>query len=182
LYALPDVDATDDDLQIMTIHKAKGLEFGTVIVPCLDSGPGGGDPDLLLFNEVVGTSGVLLAPIKATGSDDEPTYQYLGKLEREAERIDAARAKHRLHLMACVGLDDKGELKKPNKHTLLERAWPVAEAAFQELPLARPHALQPPPARIKTTRRLPDSFRMPPLPAAVRWDAPPEGREEDEIE
>ena len=36
LYALPDVDATDDDLQIMTIHKAKGLEFGTVIVP----GPG----------------------------------------------------------------------------------------------------------------------------------------------
>ncbi|MCD6043233.1 MAG: hypothetical protein K0R40_2836, partial [Burkholderiales bacterium] len=37
LYALPDVDATDDDLQIMTIHKAKGLEFGTVIVPGLDS-------------------------------------------------------------------------------------------------------------------------------------------------
>ena len=53
LYALPDVDATDDDLQIMTIHKAKGLEFGTVIVPGLDSGPGGGEPDLLLFNELV---------------------------------------------------------------------------------------------------------------------------------
>ena len=53
LYALPDVDATDDDLQIMTIHKAKGLEFGTVIVPGLDGSPGGGDADLLLFNEVV---------------------------------------------------------------------------------------------------------------------------------
>src|SRR5256885_440157 len=53
LYALPDVDATDDDVQIMTIHKAKGLEFGTVIVPGLDSSPGGGDPDLLLFNEMV---------------------------------------------------------------------------------------------------------------------------------
>src|SRR5205814_3229397 len=83
LYALPDVDATDDDLQIMTIHKAKGLEFGTVIVPGLDSGPGGGDPDLLLFHEVVASprppvkggsepkasGGLLLAPIKATGSD-----------------------------------------------------------------------------------------------------------------
>ncbi|HEX6319344.1 MAG TPA: UvrD-helicase domain-containing protein, partial [Burkholderiales bacterium] len=39
LYALPDLEATDDDLQIMTIHKAKGLEFGTVIVPGLDKGP-----------------------------------------------------------------------------------------------------------------------------------------------
>src|SRR5205823_13897118 len=57
LYALPDVDATDDDLQIMTIHKAKGLEFGTVIVPGLDSSPGGGDPDLLLFNEIVSGGG-----------------------------------------------------------------------------------------------------------------------------
>ena len=37
----------------MTIHKAKGLEFGTVIVPGLDWIPGGGDADLLLFNEVV---------------------------------------------------------------------------------------------------------------------------------
>jgi ATP-dependent exoDNAse (exonuclease V) beta subunit len=27
LYAPPDLEATDDDLQIMTIHKAKGLEF-----------------------------------------------------------------------------------------------------------------------------------------------------------
>src|SRR2546421_4585399 len=57
LYALPDVDATDDDVQIMTIHKAKGLEFGTVIVPGLDLGPGGWDTDLLLFNEVIGGSG-----------------------------------------------------------------------------------------------------------------------------
>src|SRR5688572_17366439 len=83
LYALPDVDATDNDLQIMTIHKAKGLEFGTVIVPGLDLASGGGDTDLLLFNERVGSpvrgeaagrpregggpvgaAGLLLAPIK----------------------------------------------------------------------------------------------------------------------
>src|SRR5947199_1264461 len=85
LYALPEGDATADDVQIMTIHKAKGLEFGTVIVPGLDSGPGAWDTDLLLFNEVVGgrgngtdgekgrrpreggdpVGGLLLAPIKA---------------------------------------------------------------------------------------------------------------------
>src|SRR5205085_2123716 len=111
LYALPDVDATDDDLQIMTIHKAKGLEFGTVIVPGLDSGPGGGDPDLLLFHEMVGASrrpregtspandsvggggpvGLLLAPIKPTGFDSDPTYRYLARLDTEAEDTEASR-------------------------------------------------------------------------------------------
>src|SRR5205823_5138766 len=113
LYALPDVDATDDDVQIMTIHKAKGLEFGTVIVPGLDLGPGGWDTDLLLFNELVSTGrrpverkdgsrpaeaadeshprvggGLLLAPIKATGSEDDPTYKYLSHLNTEAEDVE----------------------------------------------------------------------------------------------
>src|SRR5204862_6236223 len=111
LYALPDVDATDDDVQIMTIHKAKGLEFGTVIVPGLDLGPGGWDTDLLLFNEVVATGvrppikgedgrrpreggdpgGLLLAPIKATGSEDDPTYKYLSRLNTEAEDVESSR-------------------------------------------------------------------------------------------
>src|SRR5438445_5485240 len=55
LYALPDVAAGDDDLQIMTIHKAKGLEFDTVIVPGLDRGPGRSDPPLFLWKEMVGS-------------------------------------------------------------------------------------------------------------------------------
>src|SRR5450759_248568 len=33
LYALPDLAAGDDAVQIMTMHKAKGLEFDHVIVP-----------------------------------------------------------------------------------------------------------------------------------------------------
>src|SRR5439155_1654784 len=36
LYAQPDVKATKDAVEIMTIHRAKGLEFDTVIVPGLD--------------------------------------------------------------------------------------------------------------------------------------------------
>jgi ATP-dependent helicase/nuclease subunit A len=139
LYALPDVDATDADLQIMTIHKAKGLEFGTVIVPGLDLGPGGGDPDLLLFNEVIGppseSGGLLLAPIKATGAETDPTYRYLRDLNADAEDVEssrllyvaATRAEKRLHLMACLGCDKDGELKRPAAHTLLSRAWSAAE-------------------------------------------------------
>jgi ATP-dependent exoDNAse (exonuclease V) beta subunit len=50
LYALPDVGA-DERLQLMTIHKAKGLEFDTVIVPGLDRQPPPSEPSLLLWHE-----------------------------------------------------------------------------------------------------------------------------------
>jgi ATP-dependent exoDNAse (exonuclease V) beta subunit len=204
LYALPDVDATDDDLQIMTIHKAKGLEFGTVIVPGLDSGPGGGDPDLLLFNEVVGmvrppvkggseppaSGGLLLAPIKATGEETHPTYRYLRDLNAEAEDVEssrllyvaATRAENRLHLMACLGCDKEGELKKPIARSLLSRAWSVAEGSFhaEGAPAAEEEA-----GRVEgsySVNRLARGYRVPALPDTVRWTAPPEGREEAEIE
>ena len=50
LYALPDPNA-DDRLQIMTIHKAKGLEFDTVIVPGLGRNPRNKDKQLLKWIE-----------------------------------------------------------------------------------------------------------------------------------
>src|SRR5207253_3559946 len=122
---------------------------------------GGGDPDLLLFHELVavgatgapgrppvkggsdpraggGSGGLLLAPIKATGSDSDPTYKYLAGLDTEAEDTEASRllyvaatrAENRLHLLACLGCDKDGNLKRPSAHTLLSRAWSVAEAHF----------------------------------------------------
>jgi ATP-dependent helicase/nuclease subunit A len=205
LFALPDVDATDDDLQIMTIHKAKGLEFGTVIVPGLDQGPGAWDTDLLLFNEVVGagskgrppvkggsepsaSGGLLLAPIKATGADEDATYKYLSRLNTEAEDVEssrllyvaATRAEKNLHLLACLGCDKDGELKRPSSHTLLSRAWPAAEAFFQTK--HQPATQLPPAARVASINRLPTSLSLPSLPAQVKWSAPPEGRDEPQIE
>ena len=201
LYALPDVDATDDDLQIMTIHKAKGLEFGTVIVPGLDSGPGGGDPDLLLFNELVrppdkggseppASGGLLLAPIKATGEETHPTYRYLRDLNADAEDVEssrllyvaATRAENRLHLMACLGCDKDGQLKKPIPRSLLARAWPVAQGSFRA---ERAGAAGEEAARvglIYSVNRLARGFTMPSLGEAVRWTGLPQGREGEEIE
>jgi ATP-dependent exoDNAse (exonuclease V) beta subunit len=207
LYALPDVDATDDDLQIMTIHKAKGLEFGTVIVAGLDLGPGTGDPDLLLFNELItgrplvkggsepavtaaASGGLLLAPIKATGFDSDPTYKYLARLDTEAEDTEASRllyvaatrAEKELHLLACLGCDRDGELKRPPAHTLLSRAWSVAAPSFSvEAALAAP-ASAAVAASVSTINRLPERFQPPELPPGVRWSAAAEGRDEAQIE
>ncbi len=203
LYALPDVDATDDDLQIMTIHKAKGLEFGTVIVPGLDLASGGGDTDLLLFNERVGSSvrppdkggserasgGLLLAPIKPTGAETDPTYRYLRDLNADAEDVEssrllyvaATRAEQRLHVMACLGCDKQGELKNPITHSLLSRAWSVAAPFFQprEVPAAEEATRNP---DLQAVSRLARGFHVPPLPDAVRWTSSAEGREEEQIE
>ena len=193
LYALPDVEATDDDLQIMTIHKAKGLEFANVIVPGLDKGPGRSDTPLFLWKERLDEAGgALLAPIKETGSDDDLAYRYLRKLDVEAVDLEAARLLYvaatrdekRLHLLACTKVDDHGNIRPPAPRSLLARAWPVAEAHYarmvpEQLAMDFMHA---PRAPITTLTRLALDVDSIPTPPAVRWSAPAEGREALEIE
>jgi len=184
LYALPDVAASADDLQIMTIHKAKGLEFGTVIVPGLERGPGASEAPLMRWRELPDRS-LLLAPIKETGAEDEPAYEYLKRLDREAEDTEAARllyvaatrAKHRLHLLACP------KKKMPPARSLLACAWPVAEEIYGGI--APPQAHKPGGAERPPTllRNLPKSWQLPAAPLSADWVPAPEARgAEDDIE
>ena len=57
-------------VQIMTIHKSKGLEFDTVIIPGLDRVGPSDDRPLLSWNEHLfddGSSGLVLCPLDAVG-------------------------------------------------------------------------------------------------------------------
>ncbi len=56
LYAAPDTQASDR-LQVMTIHRAKGLEFDYVIVPGLDRVTMGDDAQLMQWLERPSESG-----------------------------------------------------------------------------------------------------------------------------
>jgi ATP-dependent exoDNAse (exonuclease V) beta subunit len=183
LYAQPDHAAGEGDLQIMTIHKAKGLEFGTVILPGLDRPPGRSDPPLMRATERPG-QGLLLAPIKETGGDDEPAYDYLKRLDRDAEDTEAARllyvaatrAEHRLHLLACP------RKTMPPRRSLLACAWPVAHSIYEGLtpPEADASTPTPAPAPFLLKRVAPD-WQLPAPPPAVAWTPPAEGREEAQI-
>ena len=64
LFANPDPTA-DGSLELMTIHKAKGLEFDAVIIPGLGRRPKVDDPQLLVWTERPSVAGaeLLLAPI-----------------------------------------------------------------------------------------------------------------------
>ena len=203
LYALPDIAAGDDDLQIMTIHKAKGLQFDTVIVPGLDKISGSDDSSLFLWKELVFTDrlsdggtvaspqrGLLLAPIKEAGADKDPVYDYLRRLDRAAEDAEAGRllyvaatrAARRLHLLACVKRDETGELKAPDKRSLLAQAWPVAQEIFDALelvPIAPATASAVPTYELN---RMAPGISLPPAPEAVHWNTPAEGRMEEQIE
>jgi len=198
LYALPDVNAGDNAIEIMTIHKAKGLEFDTVILPGLDRVPGKSDPPLLVWKERPDGT-LLLAPAKETGEKQEPIYDYVQALEKEAEDneagrllyVAATRAQSRLHLLARAGVDGEGAeatVKPPAKRSLLAKAWPVAQTVFNEsLKNWTPFPRGPVPAPAQTAAsaltRLARSFVLPGAPAPVNRSARNQARgTENEIE
>ena len=190
LYALPDLSA-DERLQIMTIHKAKGLEFDTVIVPALGAGSGRDERGLFAWMEIAAPDDaaseaqtqLLMAPINASGSDSEPIYEYLRRLDHvrgmhENARllyVAATRARGHLHLLGAIGRDASGGLRAPAAGSLLERLWPVAEGEFARQAL---HAVAVPNSPVSASAdeqravrhvRLAEGWQLPPLPPPVSW-------------
>ena len=136
LYAKPDQDA-DPNLHVMTIHKAKGLEFDTVIIPGLNRKPRGDDKQLMLWQERVSQQGqnqLIIGPLEQTGLDADPLYKYLqrehqlkGQLEKaRVLYVATTRAISKLHLLYTIT-----EEKKPTANSLLESLWPVLESAVE---------------------------------------------------
>lgn len=134
LYAAPDKQA-DTRLQVMTIHKSKGLEFDTVIIPGLDKSSRADDNPLLLWQERINTQGnnqLLLSTLSPTGKDNDPVYHYLKEEQKLKNRLEATRllyvgctrAIKRLYLLGNAKLDSKTETPKaPASGSLLASFW-----------------------------------------------------------
>jgi hypothetical protein len=182
LHANPDPDA-DDSLQIMSIHKAKGLEFDVVIVPGLGRKPRTDEARLMLWLErprLRGEADLLMAPIHASGADHDRTYDYLKlidarKSEYEAGRllyVAATRAKSELHLLghtSFVAENGVVELKDPESGSLLRRMWGIARPIFEAAapPMPAPDALVEATRRPQAIQRLVGDWSLPALPASV---------------
>jgi len=188
LHAASDADA-GERVQVMTIHKAKGLEFDTVIVPGLGRAPRAGDPPLLRWHEMARAGAtvaeLLLAPIRARGDKQDPIYEFLGGYERiQADYEDTrllyvacTRAIRHLHLLGAVGTEDTEEggraLRAPPPRSLLARLWPTVVNAFERA-LAHDVATRASPRHESATevvaiRRLSSGWSAPAPPAPVAW-------------
>ncbi len=178
LFAQPENPA-EAGLHVMTIHKAKGLEFDTVILPGLGRHSKPEDKPLVLFHEWRQGNHFecLMAPIDETRAEPDALYSYLRDIERQKDKWERARqlyvattrAKKRLHLMGHVRLDRTGE-PKPASDSMLADLWPALTPEevdrFRRTLAAVPPAAPPPETML---RRLPDSWRLPELPAPVEW-------------
>ena len=171
LFAQPDA-AAGDRLQLMTIHKAKGLEFDTVILPGLNAYPKQEDRSLLLWLEQHGE--LLLAPISAAGEERDPIYRYLESVERrkadhETGRmlyVAATRARVALHLLATLSAKEDGSAAKPASGSFLQKLWPSVAHAFADLrPAPESEEVREP----QKIRRVPADWAVPSAPPPLAW-------------
>ena len=84
----PDVNSS---IQLMTIHKAKGLEFDHVIIPKVDRSTKVDEHKLLSWLEITKTNGkteLIIAPLSQTSNS---VYQYLRKIDRKKASYEATR-------------------------------------------------------------------------------------------
>jgi ATP-dependent exoDNAse (exonuclease V) beta subunit len=142
----------ESGIEVMTIHRAKGLEFDTVILFGLARAPRREDNKALYWMERSGKDRgkLVLAPLQA---DDDPLSRFLRRDEHRREQAERARvlyvattrARERLHLVCRLDPDSE---TIPGR-SLLSWLWPSLSAAFlaerQEVspPVARQRWLQP---------------------------------------
>ena len=136
-------------VEIMTIHKAKGLEFDLVVVPALDRYIPRNRDQLLLSHQFArfGRDGLVMAARPGVGVETDKLFEFLRYQGRDAAGLEAerllyvacTRAKWQLHLTATVGRDEVEEGVeesggrapwRPRMGSLLAVLWPVVGADF----------------------------------------------------
>ncbi len=191
LCAAPDARVPEGcGIELMTIHKAKGLGFDTVLLPGLHRTPRRDGTELLTLLErpATGETGereLLLAPVASRDAEDRDTIAEWGvqqKALREAgERkrlfyVACTRARRRLHLFATVTVVE-GRLRASSRGSLLHAAWPALGPELEALWLKasrrseseEPLALAASASLLSssTIERLPASWQLPPAPPDI---------------
>ncbi len=144
LYAEADNDT--DAVEVLTIHKAKGLEWDAVFVPGMHRVSQSGRAPLLDWAELKQTDAeghplILLAPIQRRGDDRGTLNRFVSGLRTQGERAElqrlfyvaATRARTALHLFAAPQQNADGELSIKS-NSLLRAAGQAAESHFTHVP------------------------------------------------
>jgi ATP-dependent helicase/nuclease subunit A len=175
LYSAPRA-THDNPVQIMTIYRAKGLEFDHVFVPALERIPDQGRGELLEWIDLPrdGSSSDLLMAVAPAAEDRRARREPLSALIRTLQKgrwrherarlmyVAATRARETLHLSAAPEKKADGSIS-PDQRSLLACLWPALEDAFHSDAAAAPPAGKPAPLLL---RRLAPGWTPAELPAA----------------
>ncbi len=195
LFAQPDSEA-DTSLQVMTVHKAKGLEFDTVILPGLGRPPRADEQQLLAWLERSGPNGqsdLLLAPRTGLGEYRDPVYAYIRHLNQDKGRhevgrllyVAATRAQKRLHLLGHTTIGEKG-LHPPPSGSLLAALWPAVCRDFEQA-VAEDQEVSSPGKAAKAFSsdrflyRLPSTWQVPQFPDGISLSPAQEPEPEEDL-
>ncbi|MBL4622200.1 MAG: UvrD-helicase domain-containing protein [Immundisolibacteraceae bacterium] len=176
----------DSTLQVMTIHKSKGLQFDRVFIPALEKGGRADEAPLLAWeghSTISSDAEFLLAPIRSSYDKHHPIYQYIQSLEKQRVKqeqlrllyVGFTRARYQVHLFALLKVDDEGDVREPKSGSLLAPLWPqignrfidslenrIADDAVEAVP--NPDNS---PENLLTWRRLKPDWVAPSLPESL---------------
>jgi len=145
-----DNKADKPPVEIMTIHKSKGLEFDTVIIPGLDQSSASDKQDLIAWQEWLDEnqqSRLLISPVHPVGSEKDKRdsiHDYIRIQQRQKQSLESnrlfyvacTRAIHNLYLLAHATLPKNKKAEKQQSEiatitfkpsTLLGKLWPTIE-------------------------------------------------------
>jgi ATP-dependent helicase/nuclease subunit A len=143
LYSAPRV-APGNPVRIMTIYRAKGLEFDHVFVPALERVPDSGDAALLEWIDLPrgGDESDLLMAVAPATDDKRARREPLSALIRALQKtrtaherarlmyVAATRARQTLHLSAAPQRRRDGSIVA-DRRSLLACLWPALADSFQ---------------------------------------------------
>ena len=176
LFANPSI-GEGHSVQIMTIHKAKGLEFDFVLLPGLGKKHKADEKQLI--NWITHGDNLLFAPIPQAGEKDSEIYGFLKRLEKDRSRYEArrllyvaaTRTKKQLHLFGHTQTTTNGIA--PQSPSSLNHLWNFVANDWEKA-LAN---IKPPPApslkseeEAQLLHRLPLHFKTPPPPSDIQTE------------
>ena len=182
-FAKPTV--AECNVDVMTIHQAKGLEFDVVIIPQLGRGTPRSEDELLVWTEETNEEGTSFLRIAAQGKKGDASAAYKGirdeskrKDEEENKRllyVACTRAKNALHLFGNATTNKDGSLRNASSRTFLGLIWETVKPRFEaalrrRAPQQKNLGLTAAFGESETMlSRMPAAWRMPHFEMSVAW-------------
>ena len=159
-------------VQVMTMHKSKGLEFDVVIIPELARTGMHDSAKLLAWMRApdeVGQLRLLFAPLYVQRSDEDPIYAYIRRQEKQKATYELGRllyvaitrARRNLHLIGALKHNEKGEREKPPSGSLLAMLWDDLASISAPLITHNEHVVTEQSRHGIYLKRLPSTWQLP---------------------